>query len=80
MEKLEFGQQIQPKLSGLMKAVTWAISELGFLFRLIRCDEVRNGSHGHVLCNFADVVIRERDGYYQSIVVLRAGDLTLHQL
>ncbi len=72
-ENVEFSKSIETKLSQPMKDITKAISEMGFLFRMIRrrLSEVGEEKNGLVLVNFSHAVDRELDAYYKSIVSLR---------
>ncbi len=74
-EQVEFAPSIQRKLSAPMKAISSAISELGFLFRLIRrrVDAINQGSKGLVQLNFAHAVESELDSYYKSICTLEVN-------
>lgn len=52
------------------------VSEVGFLFRIIRkrVDEEDSGIIGQVLQNMCRAIIREMDSYYRSLVTLRGID------
>lgn len=78
-EQVKFASSIECKISAPMKAISSAISELGFLFRLIRqrIDAINQGSKGLVQLNFAHAVESELDGYYKSICTLEANPATL---
>lgn len=85
-ERVEFGRGVVRNLSAPMKDISERISEMGFLFRMVkrRVAEITEGKNGLVQVNFAHAVGRELDDYYKSIVALRAGDssteLTLRRL
>lgn len=85
-ERIEFSRSVLRNLSTPMKDISERISEMGFLFRVIRRGifEIFEGKNGLVQVNFAHAVDRELDDYYKSIVALCASSsvtkLTLRRL
>lgn len=74
-EAVQFATALAKKLSQPMHDIASAVSELGFLFRVVRrrLDKVDEERDGLVMVNFCHAVDKELDMYYKSIMTIRGA-------